>query len=213
MPLFLRRYVAREGREGFLRHELIRVHEELVPKAIGLLEVSVYREHVIGREFLSLAIYDDDASVAGPGRKALLEELDEIERQHGEVSGVPVRLESLYEYASIPQPTRHSAAAVLDARPEQAAALRARLPPTVATVAERLRPRRVIVAQGVERPEQFVVVGDSEHPFDPDRYLTSGFGRRQTTLMEPFLVSPPRYYVLDPVWRYFRGFSAGGTRG
>jgi hypothetical protein len=212
VPLFLRRCVARDGEEGLLRRELIRVHEEQTPKVTGLLEVSVYREHLDGREFLSLAIYEDDEASAGAGRQALLAALDEVETRHGETAGVSVRLGPLYEYASLPQRSLHSAAVLLVSRPDGITRLRERLGPDVGVVAERLKPRRIIVAQGQERPELFVVVGDSEHPFDVDRYLTSAFGRRTTTSLEPYLARPPRFYVLDPVWRYFRGVSAGGTR-
>ena len=209
MPLFLRRCVARDGQEAFLRQDLIRVHEEGVPKTTGLLELAVYREHVAGREFLSLAIYEDDAAVTGSGRKALLEALDETERRYGEAPGASIRLESLYEYASVPQTSVHSAAALLVTRPEHVARFRERLGPAVGTLAERLNPRRVIAAQGVERPEQFVVMADSNQPFDVDRFLTSAFGRRHTSQMEPYLAAPPRFYLLDPVWRYFRRFSGG----
>jgi quinol monooxygenase YgiN len=209
VPLFLRRCAARDGQEGLLRRELIRVHEERTPRLTGLLEAAVYREHLQGREFLSLELYEDEAAAGGPARAAMLEALDETEGRHAEVAGVSIRLEVIYEYASIPQRALHSAAALLVARPEGVPRLRERLGPGVAVLAERLKPRRVIAAQGHERPELFVVVGDSEWAFDVDRYLTSGFGRRITAPLEPFLARPPRYFVLDPVWRYFRRL--GGT--
>jgi len=209
VPLFLRRCVARDGQEAFFRQDLIRVHEEGVPRMAGLLELAVYREHGAGREFLSLAIYEDDAAVMGSGRKALLEALDETERRYGEAPGTSIRLESLYEYASVPQASTHGAAALLLARPEHVAGFRERLGPAIAALAERLNPRRVITAQGVERPEQFVVMADSHQPFDVDRFLTSAFGRRHTSQLEPYLAAPPRFYLLDPVWRYFRRFSGG----
>ncbi|HET7341914.1 MAG TPA: hypothetical protein VFL90_10650 [Methylomirabilota bacterium] len=95
MPLFLRRCVARDGEEGLLRRELIRVHEEQAPTLTGLLEVWGYREHLAGREFLSLAIYEDDAAAASPARAAMLAALDEIESRHGETAGVSVRLSPL----------------------------------------------------------------------------------------------------------------------
>lgn len=209
MPLFLRRCVARDGQDALLRQELVRVHEERAPRARGLLEIAVYRENVVGREFLTLAIYEDDRAVMSGGRKSMLEDVDECERRFGEAPGISIRLESLYEYASVPQPSVHSAAAMLICRPEEVARFRERLPSTVASLAERLTPRRVIVGQGVERPEQFVVMADSEQRFDVDRYLTSAFGRRHSTQLEPYLAEPPRYYLLDPVWRYFRRFSGG----
>ena len=209
MPLFLRRCVARDGQEAFFRQELVRAHEELAPRARGLLEIAVYREQVTGREFLTLAIYEDDTAVMAGGRKALLEAVDECERRFGEAAGISIRLDSLYEFASVPQTSVHSAAAMLICRPEHAARFRERLPVAVAGMAERLKPRRVLVAQGVERPEQFVVMGDSEQRFDVDRFLTSSFGRRHTSQLEPYLAMPPRFYLLDPVWRYFRRFSGG----
>ena len=209
MPLFLRRCVARDGQEAFLRQELVRVHEDRAPKVRGLLEIAVYRENVVGREFLTLAIYEDDRAVMAGGRKSMLEGVDECERRHGEAPGISIRLDSLYEYASVPQASLHSAAVILICRPQDLARFRERLPATVASIAERLTPRRVIVGQGVERPEQFVVMADSEQPFDVSRYLTSAFGRRHSIQLEPYLAEAPRYYLLDPVWRYFRRFSGG----
>jgi hypothetical protein len=209
VPLFLRRCVARDGQEALLRQALVGAHEELASRARGLLEVAVYREHAMSREFLSLAIYEDDAAVEADGRKALLEAVDECERRFGEAPGISIRLDSLYEYASVPQASVHSAAAMLICRPEHTARFRERLPVGIAALAERLNPRRVLVLQGVERPEEFVVMGDSEHRFDVNRYLTSSFGRRHMAQLESYLAVPPRYYLLDPVWRYFRRFSGG----
>jgi hypothetical protein len=207
VPLFLRRCVARDGHEALLRQDLVRTHEELAPRVRGLLEVAVYREHTVGREFLSLAIYEDDAAVMAPGRKAMLEALDECERRFGEAPGVSIRLEGLYEYASVPQAALHSVAAMLICRAEHTGRMRERLPSAVASLAERLAPRRLLVGQGVEQPEQFVVMADSEQPFDVDRFLTSALGRGHTRRLERYLAMPPRFYLLDPVWRYFRRFS------
>ena len=192
-----------------MRQDLVRAHEELAPRVRGLLEIAAYREQVVGREFLTLALYEDDTAVMSVGRKALLEAVDECERRFGEAAGISIRLDSLYEYASVPQASVHSAAAMLICRPEHVARFRARLPAAVAALAERLGPRRVLVAQGVERPEQFVVMGDSEHRFDVDRFLTSAFGRRHTSQLESYLAVPARYDLLDPVWRYFRRFTGG----
>jgi hypothetical protein len=116
VPLFLRRCAARVGREAFLRQELVRAHEELAPRARGLLEIAVYREQLVGREFLTLAIYEDDTAVMSSGRKALLEAVDECERRFAEAGGISIRLESLYEYASVPQTGVHSVAAMLICR-------------------------------------------------------------------------------------------------
>ena len=209
MPLFLRRCAARAGHEALLRQELVRAHEELAPRVRGLLEIAVYREQVAGREFLTLAIYEDDVAVTSAGRKALLEAVDECEVRFGETAGISIRLDSLYEYASVPQAGVHSAAVVLICRPEHTARFRERLPVAVSAMAERLTPRRVLVGQGVERPEQFVVMADSEQRFDVDRFLTSAFGRRHTSQLEAYLAVPPRFYLLDPVWKYFRRFSGG----
>jgi hypothetical protein len=209
VPLFLRRCVARNGQEALFRQELVRTHEERAPRARGLLEIAVYRETTLGREFLTLAIYEDDAAVVAGGRKSLLEGVDECERRFGEAPGISMRLESRYEYASVPQKGAHSAAAMLICRPQHVARFRERLPEAIAALAERLAPRRIILGQGVERPEHFVVMGDSEHRFDVDRYLTSALGRRHRSQLEPYLAEPPRYYLLDPVWRYFRRFSGG----
>jgi hypothetical protein len=86
---------------------------------------------------------------------------------------------------------------------------RERLPTAVAALADRLTPRRLLAAQGVERPEEFVIMADSEQRFDVDRFLTSAFGRRHTSQLQAYLAGPPRFYLLDPVWKYFRRFSGG----
>ena len=99
----------------------------------------------------------------------------------------------------MPQAGVHSVAAMLVCRPEHVARSRERLPAAVAALADRLTPRRLLAAQWVERPEEFVVMADSEQRFDVDRFLTSAFGRRHE----------PRFYLLDPVWNYFRRFSGG----
>lgn len=204
MPLFLRRCVARDGEAGFLRRELIRVHEELVPRATGLQEVTVYREQSIGCEFLSLSLYDDEAALHRDEHEALMDALRAIETAHAGEPTTELRLETILEYASLPQPSLHSAAVLLRARLGRAPDLRARLRPTIEAITERMKPRRAVVAYAVEQPELFVIVGDSEQPFDVDRYLTSGFGRRTTGSLEPYLAAAPRYFLLDPVWRYFR---------
>jgi len=209
VPLFLRRCAARAGHEALLRQELVRAHEELAPRVRGLLEIAVYREQLVGREFLTLAIYEDDTAVMSSGRKALLEAVDDCEGRFGEAAGTSIRLDSLYEYASVPQAGVHSVAAMLICRQEHVPRFRERLPAAVAAMADRLTPRRLLAAQGVERPEEFVVMADSEQRFDVDRFLTSAFGRRHTSQLEAYLAVPPRFYLLDPVWKYFRRFSGG----
>ena len=73
MPNFLRECVAREGQDTALRDQLVAAHERFARAIPHLVEVLLYREHFIGRRFLSIVRYDDERAVASLERGEMLD--------------------------------------------------------------------------------------------------------------------------------------------
>lgn len=205
MPSYMRRWTAREGHEGVLRQELLRVHQTYAAKNPHLMESMLYREHFVAREFIGLAVYDDEAAVESRERRALLSAFDKLAAAHAETITPSHRVEMLHELVTIPTAAPNGIAALLRCQPEHVPEVTARLGAIARDIVERLSPARLLVAHATDEPGTFFVVGDSEDRVDLDRYLQSSLHRGHQAALKPFLVAPARWYSLDPVWRYFRG--------
>lgn len=208
MPSYMRRWAAREGHEGVLRQELLRLHQTHAPKNPHLMESMLYREHFAAREFIGLAVYDDEAAVESRERRALLSAFDKLAAAHAETITPSHRVEMLHEFVTIPRTASNGMAALLRCEPDHVPEVTARLEAIARDIVDRLAPVRFLVGHAADEPGTFFVLGDSQHRVDLDRYLQSSLHRDHQATLERFLVAPARWYSLDPVWRYFRSSGA-----
>ena len=196
--------MAREGRETTLRQELIGLHQRTARGIPHLMEVLLYREHFIGRRFLSIARYDDERAVASEERRAMLDALLALETASCEAPGDSRPLELLYEFAAIPHTGQHSVAALLTASSVgMAIEVGRRMAGGAGALVDRFKPTRLVVARVVDRLRLLVML-DANDAIDIDRYLASTLRRQHMDALAPYLAAPPQWYALDPVWRYFR---------
>ena len=204
MPDFLRESLAREGHEAALREDLIATHERLAVVIPHLMEALLYREHFTSRRFLSIMRYDDEGAVASVERGAMLDALVAVERAHCEAPSESRPVDVLYEHARGPDRGQHSVVALLTVLSEgMASEVGRRLSVGADALVARFRPLRLMVARVVGRL-RLLVMCDASEAIDIDRYLASSLRRQHMDALAPYLSTPPEWYALDPVWRYFR---------
>jgi len=206
MPAFLRRWVALEGHEAALRQELSFIHQTYTRKSPHVVESLMYREHFLGSEFIGLVVYAD-AGLETKERRQALARLDEVAAAHARFSTPSLRVELVAEFVTSPHATPYGIAGLLTCQPAFAAEVASRLRALTEDLVERLRPARMLVGEVIDTPGLFFVLGDSSYPVDLDRYLQSSLHRQHLVAVESLLVSPTRWFSLDPVWRYVK---AGG---
>jgi hypothetical protein len=204
MAYLVRRWIAREGHESVLRAELIGAYEEHVARDPGTMESMVYREHFLGREFIGLMVYDDDSALHGERRRALIQRFEAIAAAHAEVSEGAFSADLIYEFTSIARNAPYGLAALLRCDPRRVEEFSARLRGIAAAAVERVAAPRVLVFHLGEPQGLVLFLADASVPVDLDRYLRSSFWRGHRELLEPLLAAPPRWYLLDPIWHYFR---------
>lgn len=207
MPCYLRRWEARKGREELLHQELVDAYQVYASGNPAVMESIIYREHFVGGEFISLIICDTEVDASTPEERALLAAFEKIAGAHAETITPTLRVETLHEFATIPQTGTYGMAALLRCRPERFAEVAERLGSIAANIVKRLSPSRLLVGHTPDERGHFLFVGDSSYKVDLDRYLESSLRQEHLAMLEPFLAGPTRWYVLDPVWRYFRGRS------
>jgi len=205
MPCFVRRWSARTGMESHLRQALARAHQDLFTRDDQGLESALYREHVEGREFLGLAIYDEEAAVTGATRRALLEAFALLEAAYAERPGSSLRLTTVFEFVSIGRPVVSGMAAVLRSAPASWVELSQRLKTIARQIVEALAPSRLLVGHADDDPGLLVFICDDKEEIDLPRYMGSSTRSAHLRAIAPFLIEPPRWFALDPTWRYFRG--------
>ena|SRR2546427_2077032 len=213
MPSFLRRWVAREGHEAALRQELLLIHETYTRKSPDVLESLMYREHFLGSEFIGLIAYDDDAGPWTQERLQAQARPDEVAATHATISTPSLRIEMVCEFMTTRDASPYGIAGLATCPPAFTAEFAARLKVLIAELVERLRPTRMLAGEVVDTPGRFFVLGDSNYPVNLDRYLQSSLYRQHLATLGPLVVSPTRWFSLDPVWRYSRaGLSQGAGR-
>ena len=97
------------------------------------------------------------------------------------------------------------AAAVLRCAPSAVPELGERLTAIARQLVERLSPSRVLAGFAEDDPGLFVFINDTEDNVDLPRYLGSALHAEHMRDYGPLLTEAPRWYSLDPTWRYFRG--------
>jgi hypothetical protein len=204
MPNLVRRWVAREGQEGRLRHELVRLYDEHIRTDARVIESMLYREHFAGRDFIGVTVYDEESALQGPERRRLLEALQAVSDAHAEVMEGSFRAEVIYEYAAIARQGAHGAAVLLPGKPARLVELSERLREMAAAAVEGLAPTRVLAWHLLEGPGHVLIIVDTEAPIELDHYLASPLRREHLDALAPFLTAPARWYSLDPIWHYFR---------
>jgi hypothetical protein len=204
VPNFLRECVAREGQDTALRDQLVAAHERFARAIPHLVEVLLYREHFIGRRFLSIVRYDDERAVASLERGEMLDALAAAERAHGAALAESRPLEVLYEHAAVSPHGQYSVVALLTAVSEgMATEVGRRMAVGAGALVDRVKPTRLVVARVVDRLRLLVML-DAGEAIDIDRYLASSLRRQHMDALAPYLAAPPLWYALDPVWRYVR---------
>jgi hypothetical protein len=204
MPSILRRWVALEGHEAALRHELLRVHEVYTRRIPHVTESLMYREHFLGAEFIGLVVYADDAGLVTAERQLAMARLDEVAAAHAKFSTPPLRVERIDEFVRVPHAGPYGIAGLLTCQPAFAAEFARRLKGLGAELVQSLRPTRMLVGEVVDTPGVFFVLGDSNYPVDLDRYFRSSLYRQHLAALGSLLAAPARWFSLDPVWSYLR---------
>jgi hypothetical protein len=204
MAYFVRRWIAQDGHESLLRAELIGAHEEHVAGDPGTMEAMVYREHFHGREFIGLVVYDDESALEGERRRALLKRFETIAAAHAEVTEGAFRADLIYEFTSIARNAPYGVAALLRCDPRRVDEFSARLRTIAAGVVEQVGAPRVLAFHLGEPPGLVLLIADASVPVDLDRYFRSSFWRGHREVLGPLIAAPPRWYLLDPIWHYFR---------
>jgi hypothetical protein len=204
MPYLVRRWVARHGHEGRLRHELVGLYEAHVRTDARVMESMLYREHFAGRDFIGVTVYDEEAALQGPQRRRLLDALRAVADVHAELAEGSFRAEVLYEYAAIARKGAHGVAVLLPGKPARLAELTERLREMATVAVERLAPTRALAWHLVEAPGHVLIIVDTEAAIELDRYLSSPLRREHLGMLAPFLTAPARWYSLDPIWHHFR---------
>ena len=205
MPCMVRRWQARVGMESHLRQALVQAHADVFPQGGQGLESALYREHIEGREFLGLALYVDEAALESPMRRQLLETFAQLEARYADRPTSALRLTILSEYVSIGRPVVSGSAALLRCTPASAPELGERVTAIARQLVERLSPSRILTGFVDEDPGLFVFIEDTEDNVDLARYLASTLHAEHMRDYGPLLIEAPRWYSLDPTWRYFRG--------
>jgi len=191
--------------ESHLRQGLVRAHQDLFTRDDQGLESALYREHVEGREFLGLAIYDDEAALESATRRALLAAFAELDAAYAVRPSHALRLTTVAEFVSIGRPVVSGMAAVLRSAPATAAELGERLQEISRQIVNAIGPSRLLVGHADDDPGLLVFICDDQETLDLPRYMGSPTRSLHMRAIAPLLVEPPRWYSLDPAWRYFRG--------
>jgi hypothetical protein len=208
MPSVLRRYVAREGHEATLRQALLRVHETDTRKNPQVMESMLYRERFLGAEFVGLVIYDDEAALATEARQRTVAKLDQIAAAHTTFHTPSLRCDFISEFLTVPHTGAYGIAGLFTGQRVFANELALQLSELASDLVERFRPTRMLVVQVRDAPETFLVLGDSDHRIDVDRYLQSSLHEEHRKRFAPLAAAPTRWFAIDPVWRYFRRLGA-----
>ena len=95
--------------------------------------------------------------------------------------------------------------AVLRSPPDAAAELGERLWTIARGIADAIAPSRLLLGHAEDDPGLLVFICDAEEHIDLPRYMGSSVRSAHLRLIGPLLIEPPRWYALDPTWRYFRG--------
>ena len=205
MPCFIRSWQARKGMESHLRQALVRAHEDFFTRDAWGLESALYREYVEGREFLGIAIYDDEAALGGPARQALLAAFGELEASYTDRPATALRVTTVSEFVSIGLPVVSGMAALLRVAPAAVPQLEERLAIIARQLIDAVSPSRVLVGHTDDDPGLVVFICDTRDDIDLPRYMVSPTRASHMRVLTPLLVEPPRWFSLDPTWRYFRG--------
>lgn len=205
MPCLVRRWYARSGMESHLRQALVRAHQDLFTRDDQGLESALYREHVEGREFLGLAIYDEEAALEGATRRALLDAFATLEAAYTERPSRSLRLTTVSEFVNIGRPVVSGMAALLRSAPASAEDLGERLKTISRQIVNAIGPSRLLVGQADDDPGLLVFICDDQEKLDLPRYMGSPTRSLHMRAVAPLLIEPPRWFSLDPAWRYFRG--------
>lgn len=152
MPCLVRRWYARSGMESHLRQALVRAHQDLFTRDDQGLESALYREHVEGREFLGLAIYDEEAALEGATRRALLDAFATLEAAYTERPSRSLRLTTVSEFVNIGRPVVSGMAALLRSAPASAEDLGERLKTISRQIVNAIGPSRLLVGQADDDP-------------------------------------------------------------
>jgi hypothetical protein len=195
--------------ESHLRQALVRAHQDYFTRDTKGLESALYREHVEGREFLGLAIYDDEDALTSATRGALLTAFGELEAAYAERPATSLRVTTVSEFVSIGLPVVSGMAARLRSAPAGVAALEECLTTIARELVDTLSPSRVLVGHTADDPGLVVFICDTRDEIDLPRYMVSPTRARHMRALSPLLVETPRWFSLDPTWRYFRGRRQG----
>lgn len=205
MPCFIRSWRARVGMESYLRQALVRAHEEFFTRDAKGLESALYREHIEGRQFLGLAIYDDETALGGATRHALLGAFAELETAYTEQPATSLRVTTVSEFVSIGRPVMSGMAALLRSAPASVPDLEECLTTIARQLIDTVAPSRVLIGHVDDDPGLVVFICDTRDAVDLPRYMVSPTRTSHMRALAPFLVETPRWFSLDPTWRYFRG--------
>lgn len=205
MPCLMRSWHARAGMKSHLRQGLVRAHEEFFARDTRGLESALYREHLEGRHFLGLAIYDDETALGGATRNALLAAFAELETAYTDQPVASLRVTTVSEFVSIGRPVMSGMAALLRGAPASAADLEACLTTIARQLIDTVAPSRVLLGHTDDDPGLVVFICDTRDQVDLPRYMASPTHADHLRALAPFLVGRPLWFSLDPTWRYFRG--------
>ena len=96
-------------------------------------------------------------------------------------------------------------AAVFRSAPGATAELGGRLVTIASQIIDALSPSRLLLGHAADDPGLVVFICDDEQDIDLPRYMGSAARSAHLRAIAAYLIEPPRWYALDPTWRYFRG--------